>query len=190
MRIPAFVALICLTVPTAIALGDTEPASPAAATAAPLIAHGTHVYAGSQKVLRLAAEAMPEEAYGFRPVDTVRTFGQIIGHLADGQTLFCSRVLGVEDDSPDVEETTSGKAELLAALDAAFAVCDRAYAAMDDAVAVETIRIMGSDTPKLGVLNVNNLHVIAHYGNLVTYLRMNGIVPPTSDPELMRQLRD
>lgn len=194
MRV-ASLALICLLAPAAVALPQGEPpaAAPAAveaAPASPLITHAQHVYSGSQNILLAAAESMPEESYGFRPVDTVRSFGQIVGHLADSQFYFCSLVLGEENPAPAVEKTKTAKADLIAALEEAFAHCGRAYAALTAATADETVKLMGRDAPKLGVLNVNNIHAIEHYGNLVTYLRMNGIVPPTSDPELMRRLRE
>lgn len=190
MRTPAVAVLVCLLAPAAFAFGHGEPAPAAEAVpASPLVAHGQGLYTGSQEILLRAAEAMPEESYGFRPVDTVRTFGQIVGHVADSQYFMCSTVLGETNPAPAVEKTKTTKSELVAALREAFAYCQRAYAGLTDATAVETVTMMGGDSPKLGVLNVNNVHAIEHYGNMVTYLRMNGIVPPTSDPEVMRRLR-
>lgn len=78
---------------------------------------------------------------------------------------------------------------MLTDLDAAFDYCASAYGLMDDTRGRELVRIMGSDTPRLGVLNINTTHTIEHYGNLVTYMRMKGLVPPTSDPEFMKSLR-
>ena len=77
---------------------------------------------------------------------------------------------------------------MIVALKEACAYCDRAYAAMTDRSATETVKLMGQDMPKLGGLTVNNIHTIEHYGNLVTYLRMKNIVPPTSDREFMQQM--
>jgi uncharacterized damage-inducible protein DinB len=59
---------------------------------------------------------------------------------------------------------------------------------MTDANGAALVKAMGSDMPRLGVMQVNQLHMIEHYGNLVTYMRMNGLVPPTSDPEVMKRL--
>ena len=88
-------------------------------------------------------------------------------------------------------ETTNLRMEgfaIIAALKDAFAYCDRAHDSMTDAAGTQTVKVFGGDMPKFGVLTVNNLHSVEHYGNLVVYLRMNGIVPPSSDPEFMKQM--
>jgi uncharacterized damage-inducible protein DinB len=154
----------------------------------PLSAYNRHIYGGVKAILLNSAEKMPEENYAFKPAETVRSFGQIVGHVADAQYMFCSAVLGEKNPSYKVEKTKTSKAELIAALNDAFAYCDKAYDAMTDASGVETVKLMGGDTPKLSALSVNNIHTIEHYGNLVTYLRMKNIVPPTSDPELMQRI--
>jgi uncharacterized damage-inducible protein DinB len=154
----------------------------------PLSAHNRHLYGGVKSILLRSAEKMPEENYAFKPTEAVRSFGQIVGHVADAQYMFCSAVLGEKNPSYKVEKTKTSKAELIAALNEAFAYCDKAYDAMTDASGVETVKLMGGDMPKLGALSVNNVHTIEHYGNLVTYMRMKSVVPPTSDPEFMQQL--
>ena len=77
----------------------------------------------------------------------------------------------------------TSKADLIAALKTAFAYCDKAYDGMTDASGGQIVKLFGTgtDTPKLGVLNFNNVHNMEHYGNLVTYMRIKGIVPPTSE---------
>lgn len=181
--------LICLVVPAAVAQAETEPP---AATATPqhnlLSAHTRMVYGGVQQILLRSAENMPEENYTFKPADTVRSFGQIVGHVADAQYAFCSAVLGEKNPGLKVEKTKTTKAELTAALKDAFAYCGRAYEGMTDTSAIHLVKFMGGDTPKLGVLNVNNIHTIEHYGNLVTYMRMKNLVPPTSEPAFMKEM--
>jgi hypothetical protein len=54
---------------------------------------------------------------------------------------------------------------------------------MTDASAVQTIKLFGNDAPRLGALTINNMHDLEHYGNMVTYMRMKGIVPPSSEPQ-------
>ena len=176
--------LISLFVPSAVALAQGNPPQ-----GNPLTAHNKAIYSGMKEILRRSAEKMPEESYGFKPTPAVRSYGQIIGHVADAQYSFCSVVLGEKNPAPKVEQTKTTKADLIAALKDAFAYCDRAYDGLTDASAVQTVKLMGGDTPKLGALVTNNLHTIEHYGNLVTYMRMKNIVPPTSDPEVMQQLR-
>src|SRR5690349_17581939 len=79
-----------------------------------------------------AAEKMPEEEYAFKPDPAVRSFGQILGHIADADYLFCSAALGENKPSPGVEKTKNTKAELTTALHDAFAYCGRAYDALTD----------------------------------------------------------
>jgi uncharacterized damage-inducible protein DinB len=151
----------------------------------PLSAFTKGVYGFQKGMLLRSAEKMPEENYSFRPVDTVRTYGQIIGHLADAQYLFCSKVLDEQNPEPKIEQTKTSKADLIAALKTAFAYCDKAYDAMTDASGGQTVKLFGTDTPRLGALNFNNVHNWEHYGNLVTYMRIKNVVPPSSEQAQM-----
>jgi uncharacterized damage-inducible protein DinB len=127
-----------------------------------------------------AAEKMPEENYSFRPTDSVRTFGQIVGHVADDQYFFCSAVKG-ESKPSEIEKTVKGKAALVAKLKEAFAYCDGVYDGFSDAHATEKIKTFAGDRTKLSILNFNYAHSYEHYGNIVTYMRIKGLVPPSSE---------
>ncbi len=179
--------LIFLLAPVAFAQSN-QPAHAAASKISPLISASQGTYEGIKKILVRTAELMPEENYSFKPSEDVRSFGQILGHVADAQYFFCSIALGEKSPSPGAEKSMTAKVDLIKALGGAFAYCDRAYESMNDASAVEMVKFMGGDNPKLGVLNTNQIHSIEHYGNLVTYMRIKGFVPPTSDPEFMKEL--
>jgi uncharacterized damage-inducible protein DinB len=124
----------------------------------------------------------PEANYGYKPTDAVRSYGQILGHVADAQYMFCSIALGEKDPDPKIEQTKTSKADLTAALKSAFDYCGKAYDGMTDSSGAQVVKLFGNDTPRLDVLTVNNMHDMEHYGNLVTYMRMKNIVPPTSEP--------
>ena len=127
------------------------------------------------------AELLDQDLYAFRPTDDVRSMGQILGHVADAQYQFCSAA--ADEDNPhegSVEETVTDKAEMVAALQAAFAYCEGVYDAMTDAQGAEMRQFIGEDMVASGVLAFNSAHNFEHYGNLVTYMRLNGIVPPSS----------
>lgn len=129
-----------------------------------------------------AAEKMPEASYSYQPTDSVRTFGQVVGHIADAQYMFCSAAAGEKSPAKgSVEKTAKTKAEFVEGLKAGFAYCDTVYDAMTDAKAAEMVKFFGRDNPKLGVLSFNNMHNYEHYGNIVTYMRMKNIVPPSSE---------
>jgi uncharacterized damage-inducible protein DinB len=147
----------------------------------PLSAFTKRVYGFQKGILLRSAEKMPEENYTFKPVDTVRTYGQIIGHVADAQYLFCSTASGEKNPDLKIEKTKTSKADLVAALKDSFAYCDKVYDSMTDASGSQIVKLFGTDTPKLGALDFNNIHNMEHYGNLTTYMRIKGIVPPTSE---------
>lgn len=155
-------------------------ASGSASKANPLSASEKYMYGMTKDDILKSAQEMPEANYAFKPVDTVRTFGQLVGHVADGQYEFCSAVIGDGKQSPGVEKNKTSKADLIQALQDAFAYCDQAYNNMTDAHAAEMVKFFGHDSPKLSILTFNIAHNMEHYGNMVTYLRMKGLVPPSS----------
>lgn len=182
--------LIAFLAPCAVALAqDPPPTATVASPIDPFTTHNKTMWEGMKAVLLRSAEKMPEESYGFRPADGVRTFGQVLGHVADSEYYFCSKALGEKNPTPKIEQTKTSKADLIAALKEAFAYCDRAYVGMTDASGSQMVKLFGSDAPKLGVLTVASLHSVEHYGNLVTYMRMKNIVPPTSEPGFMPQTK-
>ena len=163
-------------------IGMLATAAVALAQDNPFSAFNKRAY-GQMKVWLLgSAEKMPEENYNFKPTDAVRSFGQVVGHVADAQYMFCSAVLGEKNPAPKIEQTKTSKADLIAALKDAFAYCDKAYDGMTDASATQTVKLFGGDMPKPIVLTVNDMHDAEHYGNLVVYLRLKNIVPPSSEP--------
>ena len=130
------------------------------------------------------AEKMPEENYSFKPTPEVRSFGQLVGHAASGQYLFCSIAAGEKNPmTANIEQTKTSKADLVQALKDGVAYCDKVYGAMTDAQASQIVKMFGRETAKLTVLSLNTAHSDEHYGNMVTYLRLKGIVPPTSEPK-------
>lgn len=126
------------------------------------------------------AEMVSEDLYGYQPTEEVRTLGGILAHIANAQYMFCSAAAGeANPNSENFEETLSGKDATVAALEAAFSYCDGVYADMTDEVGAEMRDFFGGMTAS-GVLAFNSAHNYEHYGNLVTYMRINGIVPPSS----------
>ena len=183
MRVILRMLLSCLLAPAAVALAQEKPSSAAAAPSAnPYSTFTKAAYGRVENILLRSAEKVPEEDYGFKPTDAVRSYGQIIGHVADAQYMFCSIALGEKNPAPNIEKTKTTRADLIAALKDAFAYCDKVYDGMTDASGAQIIKLFGGDTPRLGVLMVNNMHDMEHYGNLVTYMRLKNIVPPTSEP--------
>jgi len=180
--------MVCVLAPAAAVLGQAAPdkgpqtAQPPAVSAEnPLTSWNKLAYARVKDILMRSAQKMPEENYGFKPVDTVRSYGQIVGHLADAQYLFCSIALGEKNPGLDIEHSKTTKSDLIASLTTAFAYCDKAYDTMTDATGAQMIKLFGNDAPRFSALEVNNMHNLEHYGNLATYMRIKGMVPPSSE---------
>mgnify|MGYP001561277120 CR=1 FL=1 len=181
--------LIGLLLQASVVLAQENPPVAAVAPQAnPLTTHNNFSYRMLQKIVIRAAENVPEETYAYKPKETVRSFGAIVGHMADAQYTFCSVARREKNPKLNIEKTKTTKADLIAALKDAFSYCDKAYVGMTDASAAETVKFGGADAPILGVLTMNQVHTTEHYGNLVTYMRLIDLVPPTSDPEFMKTL--
>ena len=129
-----------------------------------------------------AAEKMPEENYAFKATPDVRSFGQLVGHTADYQYIFCSAVAGEKPPVSDIEKTKTSKADLVQAEKDAVSYCNKIYAGLTDDQAPALVKLMGRDWPKLTILTLNTAHLDEHYGNMVTYMRLKGLVPPSSEP--------
>lgn len=157
----------------------------AASNANPLSGAMKYAYSMSKEDVLKSAEEMPEENYSFKPVSTVRSFGQLIGHVADAQYEFCAAVIGDGKQPPGIEKSKTSKADLIQALKDAFAYCDQAYNNMTDAHAAEMTKFFGHDAPRMSILWFNISHNMEHYGNIVTYLRIKGLVPPSSQRQSM-----
>lgn len=139
---------------------------------------------GAKRNLTRAGDAMPEAKFSFKPVDTVRTYGQIIAHVAGANYMFCAAARGEKPAYAEdhFEKSATTKAAIMKALADSVAYCDAAYAGLDDRKAAEMVAApFGSGkSARASALMGNTGHLQEHYGNLVTYLRINGIVPPSS----------
>jgi uncharacterized damage-inducible protein DinB len=127
-----------------------------------------------------AASEIPESTYAFRATPEVRSFGQLVGHVAGAQYLICGAAMGEPPrKEDDIEKTKSSKADLVAALKASNEYCGKAYGQTDKAAQGQT-KLFGENRTRLYALMLNATHDGEHYGNMVTYMRLNGIVPPSS----------
>ena len=130
-----------------------------------------------------SAQAMPEAGYSFKPTPEVRSFGELLGHLTNEHYIFCSTMKGEANphEKLDFEKKTT-KAEFVKDINDSITYCDAAYAAVkDDPKTLAPVSATRRDTPFSSML-MNVTHDSEHYGNIVTYLRLKGIVPPSSAP--------
>ena len=165
----------------AVALPLTVFAQAQLAPANPITASEKGFYTLVAGEVVAAAQKMPEENYSFKPTPDVRTFGQLVGHVADAQYAMCSTATGDANPMKQIEKTKTSKADLVSALKDGVDFCNKAFAGMTDAQGSQMVKMMGYGLAKLTVLSVNTAHTDEHYGNMVTYLRLKGIVPPSSE---------
>ena len=145
----------------------------------PLSTEVKQAYSQIKGNLLKAAQNMPEENYSFKPTPEVRTFGQIIAHIADGQIRTCSMVNGEQKKGEAASKTS--KADLVAALQASFAECDKAYDSLTDATASQMLTMGRRQRSKLGTLVGNTVHANETYGYMAVYFRLKALVPPSSE---------
>lgn len=129
-----------------------------------------------------AAEKVPEADYAFKPTPEVRSFGELVGHVANANYMICANAMGEKSPAPgNIEKTVTGKAALSKALADAVAYCDSAMGKLTSTSALEEVKFFTGPQPRLAVFAFNNAHNMEHYGNMVTYMRLKGIVPPSSE---------
>jgi len=144
----------------------------------PIIAEQKTAYENNKKNFIAAAEKMPEENYSFKPTPEMQSFGDRIAHIA-AQMGTCSALTGERKPNPAQGKTT--KADIVAALKTSFEACDAAWAGINDKTALETIAGRGgAQTTKLSTLIRNTTHNTELYGYICPYMRLKGVVPPTS----------
>ena len=188
-RFLSTVTFACVLPGAVVAQGALFPkpgeANPAQASAA------TFYNIGKMNILQ-GAEKMPAEHYSYQPTKDVRTFAAVVAHIADAQFIFCSAAR--KEPNPNGENLQSGqvtqtietsgkhsKTEIVAALKRSFEYCDPVFAGGNDASWSETVRLNAAERPKATPLLLALIHMWEHYGNMTTYLREKGIVPPSTE---------
>ena len=182
MRTAAF--SLAIAVAVTLSTRDVVTQTPAGTQAGTVSQSLRKAWDAAKRNIKESADQMPDANWGFKPVDSVRTFGQILAHVAGANYEFCSAAKG--EKSPhaegDFEKSATTRAAITQALTASLTYCDVAFAAYDDRRLAETIDMpfgMGKDT-RASALMGNVGHLNEHYGNLVTYFRIKGLVPPSS----------
>jgi len=135
-------------------------------------------YNGIKNLLLAAAEEMPDSGYSFQPTPEERTFGGWVAHVADAQAGACSGINGNRQNLGAAQMTS--KADLVAALKKSFDLCDMAYVGTTDANANEPVQSFRGPTPRVAALYGNIAHDQECYGTMAVYLRLQKLVPPSS----------
>jgi uncharacterized damage-inducible protein DinB len=170
--------LILLSIVAAPAFAQTT--SPAAAPLRSNTDAARMLWQEVRSNLAKAADDAPESIHDYKPSPDVRSFGETLDHVAASQNGYCRMALGEKPTGGGAGTGAKSKADVVEALRASNDVCARAYAQTDESTALPAYD--GGRNSRLHVLLVNVMHDSEHYGNIVTYLRLNGLVPPSSQP--------
>lgn len=163
----------------AVALFVAVPLSAQSASTDPSLVGIRGMYENTRDFIVKSAEMMPEADYAYKPTPEVRSFGQLIGHIANAGFGICASAVSEQPAAPGDAEKLTSKAEIVNVLKASFAVCDKAYAMAGMNIS-EEVALFGQQHTRLSVLAFNMGHNFEHYGNMVTYMRLKGMVPPSS----------
>jgi uncharacterized damage-inducible protein DinB len=159
------------------------PAAAFAQPANPLTANAKIQFGALSGFVLKSAEKVPEDLYSFRATPEVRSMAELYGHVADAMFQMCGLAAGTKPPRGGIEKAVTAKPALMAALKEAIGFCNSAYDGMTDQKgASETVPFVFGPTPRLSLLYFVVTHTYEHYGNLVTYMRLKGIVPPSSEP--------
>ena len=172
--VPVGIVSVSVLASLATAQGQPNPPNPTMAPN-PLTTTISIFRSNMQDKIMKSAEAMPESKYSYRPTKDVRSFAEILNHVADISYILCSNVKGEANPAPAT--ATGSKTKIIARLKDAFAYCDGVYSGFTDAHLNDPADFWGAKTNKMFVLTQVANHDALHYGNLVTYLRINGLVP-------------
>ena len=175
---------MCLVLAALVMSGATATAQNGEGGGTPLSDAIRTLWQGARLNIQESAAQIPEDDYGFRPTAEVRTFGQMLAHIAGANYVSCAAARG--ERSPHAEDeferTATTKAAIVEALERSLAYCDAAYDTLTDATAVELVPLpfgAGQGIRALPLMS-NTTHLNGHYGNLVTYFRLRGMVPPST----------
>lgn len=174
MKTSQFLTLaLALALPLAAQMKGPDPKeNPVAATSAQLYMQ----VAGN---ITKSIEKMPADKFSYKPIDTVMPFSEFIGHLVDANMNFCTAITG--GTRPASIRKEADKEKLAAAWKNAMDECTKAWSMTTDKSMGEMKTMGKMERPAAFPLLLNTSHTWEHYGNLVTYMRMNGLVPPSSD---------
>lgn len=171
----AVASLVGLLVPAAL-FGQASPTP----STNPLSAEVQGRYAQQKGFILKAAQNMPAENYSYKPTPDIRTFARVVDHVIEAQNRSCGALNGTSDPKPAPPETAD-KATIVDALNASFAECDKAFAALNDTSITNMVQAGPAKRSRIGIAWGTVAHDQEQYATLALYMRLKGLVPPSSE---------
>ncbi len=138
-------------------------------------------YATVKENILKAADKTPAEDYSYKPTPDIRTFARVVNHVTEAQLRICGSTNKSDAAGQKAPPETADKATIVEALKASFAECDKAYAGLTEANMTEVITAGPFTRSRLGMLWGNVSHDNEQYATLALYMRLKGLVPPSSE---------
>ena len=158
-----------------------EPTETSAQAGNPLSAGAKAQFTGISSFVTRSADKIPESLFSFRATPEVRTIAQLFGHIADAYFGMCAAADGSKPPQEGLEKSATTKDALVKALADGVSYCQSVMERTTDQKGSESVPFYFGPTPRLSILYFVTTHTYEHYGNLVTYMRLNKIVPPSSE---------
>ena len=124
----------------------------------PLMSGSKTIFGISKRNILGSVDKIPEDLWSFQPTKEVRTVGQLFAHIADGQYEFCGAATEGNAIEKGIEKTAKTRAEIVSALNQAFAYCDAAYSKLNDAKGSEQVKFFGMNLTRVAILDFNTAH--------------------------------
>ncbi len=163
-------------------VGLATRAQQAAAGPAGPAGEAQRAYNGLKANILKAANNMPADAYSYKPTPDIRTFARVVNHISEAQGRSCGAANGMTTPPPTVPPETADKAAIVTALQESFDACDKAFAALTDANALEMVQVgPAGKRSRLGLMWGTVSHDNEQYATLALYMRLKGLTPPSSE---------
>jgi len=183
VRFPAIAAFVILS--TAFAAAQAQSPAPTPAPTPTKLSAPADVQRGYNNLrtnILKAADKMPAENYSFRPTPEIRTFARVVNHVTEAQLRICGALNGTAAEAlPKVPPETADKATIVAALQGSYAECDKAYASLTDDNILQMVTLGPTTRTRIGFAWANVSHDNEQYATLALYMRLKGLVPPSSE---------
>ena len=167
---------------TSPAAQSAAPALPAEATANPVVWSAKLLYQRDAKNMMAAADEMPADKYSYHPTPDQWTFGKVVSHIAQSNGGLCAALGGGTAPAALTVSDTASKADLMAALKASFDYCGPVLDGLTDAKLGETVTVFHRTLPRATALVALPVDLADHYSQMASYLRLNGMLPPSAQP--------
>jgi uncharacterized damage-inducible protein DinB len=175
------IALGVMLLAAASACAAAQDASSSVTASSPVVASAKEIFVRQSAYVVQAADEMPAEKYGYRPTPEQWTYGKIVSHVALANYHVCGMLSGDGPGSGPAVADTASKDELLSALKQSFDVCQKALDGLSDSNLGGTITFFGgAKKPRARALLELTGDLEDHYSQMASYLRLNGMLPPSA----------